>query len=79
MLNLVIQQQHLQKDKALLDLEYDGLVKQYSQFENLPTTKSGWKGFENSTKEYNSQLRSYKRALRPLAKRRSRNSWTKIC
>lgn len=56
------------KDKALLDLEYDGLVKQYSQFENLPTTKSGWKGFENSTKEYNSQLRSYKRALRPLGK-----------
>lgn len=56
------------KEKALLELEYDGLVQQYSQFENLPTTKAGWRGFENATKEYNSQLKGYKRAMRPWGK-----------
>lgn len=56
------------KDKALLELEYDGLVKQYAQFENLPTTKAGWRGFENTAKEYNSQLKGYKRAMRPFGK-----------
>lgn len=56
------------KDKALLELEYDGLVNQYSQLETLPTTKTQWRTFGNANKEYNSQLKGYKNAMRPWGK-----------
>ncbi|MCM1003820.1 MAG: hypothetical protein NC408_05690 [Candidatus Gastranaerophilales bacterium] len=57
------------KDKALIELEYDGLVNQYSQLEaNLPTTKAGWRTFDSANKEYTSQLKGYKKAMRPWGK-----------
>lgn len=56
------------KDKALLELEYDGLVNQYSQLESLPSTKVQWKSFGKANKEYNAQLKEYKKAMRPWGK-----------
>lgn len=56
------------KEKALLELEADGLYSQLAKVVDNPTTKAQWRTFDSVNKEYNSQLKGYKRAMRPFGK-----------
>lgn len=57
------------KKRALAELELESLYEQQIKLvDELPTTKAEWRTFDRANKEYNAQLKGYKKAMRPWGK-----------